>query len=500
MEKREKDIDAASLGIFDVAIIGGGINGACLYNQLCNEGRRVILIEKGDFGSGTSQASAMMVWGGLLYLGSLDFRAVYSFSSSRDKMIREMADWVSPCLFRFLPAQHGLLSKAPVAVALYLYWLISHFKRSRPRIEKPFPEQVLLARDNISFLFEEGRINQSDARFVLHWIIRNARSHSTALNYCELEHGEYQRSENTWYLSAQDRIGNREINCRTRSVINCAGVWTDQINANFGIRSPYKHVFSKGVFLGIKRRREQETPMIFDMGEHNDVITNIPWGPICLWGPTETAVPDIEEGFTALPDDIHFLLSQYDRCYKQGSSKENIVSFRCGIRPLVVEVAYDKNEYPLELSRRSRITIDREYSWLSVYGSKITGCKSLAISVARRLDTILPKQNKVYTEEILPVQGTAPLCTFPGLDEKIPTIDWCMEHEYCYTLEDYLRRRTNIAQWVPREGLGYDDDNLPVLREMSLKLAHGNQVKAEQHLTDYRTHVVNHFDRVLEKV
>jgi len=75
-----------------------------------------------------------------------------------------------------------------------------------------------------------------------------------------------------------------------------------------------------------------------------------------------------------------------------------------------------------------------------------------------------------------------------------------MEREYCYTLEDYLRRRTNIAQWVPREGLGYEDDNLPVLREMSLKLAHGNQVKAEQHLTDYRTRVVNHFDRVLEKV
>ena len=46
--------------IFDVAIIGGGINGAALYHQLCNEGYRVLLVDKGDFACGTSQASAMM--------------------------------------------------------------------------------------------------------------------------------------------------------------------------------------------------------------------------------------------------------------------------------------------------------------------------------------------------------------------------------------------------------------------------------------------------------
>ena len=75
-----------------------------------------------------------------------------------------------------------------------------------------------------------------------------------------------------------------------------------------------------------------------------------------------------------------------------------------------------------------------------------------------------------------------------------------MEHEYCNTLEDYLRRRTNISQWVPREGLGYEDENLPLLREMSLTLAHGNRAKAEQHLAAYRADVANRFDRVLENV
>ncbi|MDH3386615.1 MAG: FAD-dependent oxidoreductase [Gammaproteobacteria bacterium] len=497
---REENIDAVASEIFDVAIIGGGINGACLYNQLCSEGRHVILLEKADFGSGTSQASAMMVWGGLLYLGSLDFRAVYSFSSSRDKMIHDMAEWVSPCWFRFLPAQRGLLSKAPVALALYLYWLIGQFKRGRPRIEKQFPEKDLLARDNISLMFEEARIRQSDARFVLHWITRNTDSGGVALNYCELEDGEFSVGENTWHLSARDRIGNQEINFRTRSVINCAGVWTDRLNASFGIPSPYKHVFSKGVILGMRRHLDQVAPMIFDMGEHNDVITSIPWGPIGLWGPTETAVPDIEQGFSASPEDIHFLLNQYNRCYRRAATRKDVVSLRCGIRPLVVEASYDKDEYPLELSRRSRITVNKGKSWVSVYGSKITGCRSLAASVARRLDAILPERQKIHTGEIPADRASAETFVFPGLVEKFPTIDWCMEHEYCNTLEDYLRRRTNISQWVPREGLGYEDENLPLLREMSLTLAHGNRAKAEQHLAAYRADVANRFDRVLENV
>ena len=75
---------------FDVAVVGGGINGASLYHELCARGYRVLLIDKGDFASGTSQSSAMMVWGGLLYLRNLDFKAVIEFSLSRDRMIQSL--------------------------------------------------------------------------------------------------------------------------------------------------------------------------------------------------------------------------------------------------------------------------------------------------------------------------------------------------------------------------------------------------------------------------
>jgi len=419
MTVREANIAAASQQIFDVAIVGGGINGACLYNRLRCEGRRVILIEKGDFSSGTSQASAMMVWGGLLYLGSLDFKAVYGFSSSRDQMIRELADWTSPRLFRFLPAKHGKLSKWPVLLSLYLYWVIGRFSRIRPSIENVFPEKGLLTRDTIALLFEEGQLRHSDARFVLHWITANASPNSVALNHSELVGGEYHGGERLWHLSVNEHINGKQINVRSHTVINCAGVWTDRVNANFGIGSPYKHALSKGVFLGLERRPEQENPLIFDMGAHDDVITSIPWGPVELWGPTETAITDIEEGLTASGEDVSFLLDQYDRCYRTGATKDNIVSLRCGIRPLAVEASYDRNEYPLELSRRNRIAVDVERPWVSVYGSKITGCEDLAASIVRRIAPLLPEQKTIRIQGSPPPHSPPHLShcalNFPGL-------------------------------------------------------------------------------------
>ena len=142
MSRRNDTISAAvDVDSYDIAIIGGGINGACLFDLLCRRGYRTILLDKGDFAGGTSQASAMMIWGGLLYLRNLDILSVFNFSRSRDQIIRNMADWISPCRFRFLPTQKGMLSKLPILSAMYLYWVIGCFNRKRPSVETHFPEQ-----------------------------------------------------------------------------------------------------------------------------------------------------------------------------------------------------------------------------------------------------------------------------------------------------------------------------------------------------------------------
>ena len=90
LRNREELFTEASNTRFDVAIVGAGINGASLYHELCGRGYKVVLLDKGDFACGTSQASAMMVWGGLLYLRNFVIKAVVEFSLSRDRMIERL--------------------------------------------------------------------------------------------------------------------------------------------------------------------------------------------------------------------------------------------------------------------------------------------------------------------------------------------------------------------------------------------------------------------------
>ena len=119
--QRTIDLDMAQNEIFDVTIIGGGINGACLYHQLCRKGYRGLLVDKGDFACGSSQASAMMVWGGLLYLRNLDFMTVTQLSRDREAMIQNMGCEVSPSLFRYIPSRDTGWNKYLMAPALYFY-------------------------------------------------------------------------------------------------------------------------------------------------------------------------------------------------------------------------------------------------------------------------------------------------------------------------------------------------------------------------------------------
>jgi len=96
--------------------------------------------------------------------------------------------------------------------------------------------------------------------------------------------------------------------------------------------------------------------------------------------------------------------------------------------------------------------------------------------------------------------GDVEWTVFPGIPEKVPSLEWCMEHEFCCTLDDYLRRRTNIAQWSGREGLGRNNENLDCLMRFSRKLAGDNERLAEHNLTLYANSVKSRFDHVIGQV
>lgn len=487
-EIRQRMLEQARRGGYDVAIVGGGINGACLFDRLSRQGARVLLIDRGDFACGTSQASGMMIWGGLLYLRNLDLPTVCKLSLARDRMIRQMPEEVLPARYRYLIDSKAGRARWLVQCALAFYWLLSRGRRTPPRFQSQFEEQAFLHKGlrEGSMVYEEGLLRFSDSRFVLHWITRNISPRHTALNHCGLEGGAFNRQDRLWTLNLKDTLSGREFETRAKSVVNCAGVWTDTVNDAFRIQTPYRHALSKGVYLGLRRPEGLKNPLIFEMGEEGDTLTLTPWGPVALWGPTETAVASIEEGRRITEADIEFLIRHHNQNLREKITRQDIVSLRCGIRPLAVRAGDNNAErYPLDLSRRQHVVRDATVPWISTYGGKLTGCVSLAEKVARALGPALPSPGKEENHHGLQPPEAAPGVRFPGLAETVPSLSWCVENELCCTLEDYLRRRTNLAQWVPRGGLGAADENRPHLLKLATALAGGDREEGTRALDRY---------------
>ncbi len=438
----------------------------------------------------------MMIWGGLLYLKDFDISTVFQLSRERDRLILEKAQALTPRVMRYLSASEYGRAQWWVHLGLWAYWLIGMGSRRIPRSSGIFSESAMLkpglARGSLTY--EEAFLNHSDARFTYDWIASHLASGQCALNYCQVE-GSHSAADKRWHLQVEDRMSGRQQEVTAAMIVNCAGVWTDQVNADFQIRSPFKHVFSKGVYLGIPRAQEHRSSLFFDLGEHDDVITHVPWGPISLWGPTETTVKHIAEGLHPDSGDIDFLLEQYGRRYRRPIDRHDIISLRCGIRPLVVESGYEGNCYPLELSRRHEVIQDVDRPWISCYGGKLTGATRLAERVSAMVKKSLAASGNRSVAKAAPT--AVPHAIFPGLTEPVVSAAWCAEHELCCMLEDYLRRRTNIAQWVPRGGLGIDDTNAPALKQISLDIARGDPALADQLFEDYRTAVENNFDSLI---
>jgi glycerol-3-phosphate dehydrogenase len=483
---------------FDVMVVGGGVHGSCIYHHLRTAGYRVLLSEAGDYASGTSQASAMMIWGGLLYLKNADFATVWRLSRSRDLLLAGTGSGVRPLTIRYLGDRPGASCGALVRAALHLYWFLGSCRRRRPALETRFPEQQLLKGGTAwrALTYEEGRLEPSDARFVLRWICGGSPDAGLAFNYCRLLGGGFDPRRQRWHLELEDTLSRRVQTASTRWVVNASGVWTDRVNAFFRIEAPYRHLFSKGVFLGLPRCEQHQAPLILG----DDHYAWIPWGPIAVWGSTETILLDLEAGFTPSPEEVRFLLGELNRHVARPIAAGDIISLRCGVRPIAVP--RDSPEIDSrKVSRRPHLWFARDRPWACVYGGNITFAVPLARQVVAAFRQRLSPARGKPMADVARTTGDntacAPRISFPGLPGDFPAPGWCAAHEDCWHLEDYLRRRTNIAQWVPRAGLGARDEHRPFLERLARDL-YGSEGAARQAVEDYRARVVRDFDRVVQ--
>ena len=469
-------------GDLDVLVVGGGISGAPVYQRMRLAGYRVGLVDQGDFSSGTSQASGMLIWGGLLYLTKLDFKTVLKLCKARGELMRDFPADVTSLDLDYRVGVGGNHGTAAAWLALQLYWLMGGCKLKRPRMVKDPP----------AVRYQEAMLRQSDSRFVIDRIRGLDSEHGIALNHCRLAHAEFDPGRRVWNIGLRDGLDGREHEVRARAVVNAAGVWADSVNRTLGVDSPYKHVFSKGVYLAFPDDGSGRAATVYPMRHGADVITHVPWGPVRMWGPTETGVDDLARGLAPDREDVKYLLEEAKHHlpgHRVGA--EDVVSVRCGVRALAVPADFRKDVYPLTLSRRHRLVADEAKRALAIYGGKLTGSLQMADVVEARI--------RGWLKPRFPCEP--PVCPAPeraGVHGFVSP-EWARDHEFCVTLEDYVRRRTSISQWTPRMGLGPDGGGRAALLDVARRLlTGGDAAAAETMVRDYEERVSSTYDPLLD--
>lgn len=473
----------------DVAIVGGGINGACTFHELARAGYRVLLIDRGDFACGTSAASAMMIWGGLLYLKDWEVLRVARLCAARDELIARHGTIVRPRAIRYIPISNGR-SRAFVQSMLLVYWLLGGARRRRPRCDHDFEEGPLLRQAGaIALTYEEAALDSSDARFVLSWILDAEGPGAQARNYCALKDAAFDGRRGRWDLALENTLTGEQVRVSARMVINAAGGWADSINRSAGIDSPCRHILSRGVSIAVPRDPRHLHHLAFDNGVGGGAMSLVPWGPVSLWGSTDTIHEDMASAARVDASDLRFLLGQLNRHLARPVGPEEVVSIRCGVRAVVVPRGARVSGDSARLSRRHRVHPDPRVSWITIYGGKLSGCSALAREVRRHVEgRIGHGRHEPAAAEAASVRAPAPGgSTIAGFGDVVDAA-WSAAREHCRTLEDYLRRRTNLAQWVPRGGFGRTLEHRPDLHRLACAI-HGDPHRAASDVEAYRARV-----------
>jgi alpha-glycerophosphate oxidase/glycerol-3-phosphate dehydrogenase len=507
MSLRENNLKKLGDGIFDVLIVGGGINGAVSAASLAARGAKVALIEKGDFAGEVSSNSSNLAWGGIKYLESYEFLLVRKLCKCRNQLMREYPSTVREIRFTTTIARGFRLPPFLIYLGTLLYWVIGLFGTRPPRY---LTRRQLAARDaaiNIEdaaggFEYSDCYLHDNDARFVFNFIRSSMNYGCIAANYVESLGAK--RGNGVWRTRARDLETGAAVTIESRVLINACGPWVDEQNQLTGQTTDYQHLFSKGIHLIVDRVTPHHRVLTF-FASDGRLFFVIPMGSRTCVGTTDTRVQDPSEGVTDA--DRAFVLDNVSRLLNlpRPFSAEDIIAERCAVRPLATRKAAGEAEGVewVQLSRKHKIETDEQQLHLSIFGGKLTDCLNVGDEVAQAVNEFgihIPNPRRkwygepakalreefFYQAHLMNLDSLTPPTSLEQLSERLwrrygdqaidmleairqePAqaelfiehteylrceIEEAAEREMVVKLDDFLRRRSKIAQVVRHENI-----------------------------------------------
>ena len=400
-------------------------------------GLKVALVEKHDFGSGTTAGSTRLIHGGLRYLATGDYGLVRLDLRERETLLRIAPHLVKPLPF-LLPLPKGLYGRTRLRIGMHLYDAFSYDKTlPRHRILSPDElHRVEPGLDTSRFhgaaMFYDCQCSSPERLTVENAI--DAATHGASIeNYTEVV-GAMHDGDRLVGVRVKKVLTGEEDEIRGRIVVNASGPWFDRVASRIETVPTERLRTTKGVHIACE---PFTTHAIFlESAVDGRAVFAIPWMGHTWIGTTDTDFDGDPATASATDDDVHYLIESVAPQLPAVRTARKY--WTCaGVRALARSAGS-----PSGVSRMHRITTDGS-GLLSIIGSKLTGYRAIAEEVVDRVCRELGRDARCTT-------GSARL---PGADtpatvgdsDLAARVGVSIRQEWCQKLEDYVFRRSALG-------------------------------------------------------
>ncbi|GLH80549.1 glycerol-3-phosphate dehydrogenase [Bradyrhizobium sp. SSBR45G] len=399
--------------IYDLAIVGGGVNGCGIARDAAGRGNSVFLCEMNDLASGTSSWSTKLVHGGLRYLEYYEFRLVREALIEREILWQIAPHIIRPLRF-VLPHHAGLRPAWLLRLGLFLYDHLGGRKLLPPT------RSVNLRSDEVGRPLIAGRYSKGfeysdcfvdDARLVV-LTARDAADRGAVIR-TRTRATEIRQDGSHWLVTTENtQTGERET-IKARALVNAAGPWVEQVlSTGAGVNAKAKVRLVQGSHIVVRKLYDHDRAYIFQNADGR-IIFAIPYQQdFTLIGTTDRDYQGDPAKVKATDEEISYLCAALGEYLAKPVTPADVVWSYSGVRPLYDDGASEAKaatrDYVFELDTPGGLPL------LSIYGGKITTYRRLSEEALERLGPYLKGAN---AEEGW--TGKAPL---PGGDMKVQAV------------------------------------------------------------------------------
>lgn len=378
--------------LYDLAVIGGGINGVGIAADAAGRGLSVFLCERDDLASHTSSASSKLIHGGLRYLEHYEFRLVREALAEREVLLGKAPHIVKPMRF-VLPHRPHLRPAWMIRAGLFLYDNLGKREKLPASRGLRFGEESPL-KPAIKRGFEYSDCWVDDARLVV--LNAMAARERGAQIHIRTQCLSAKRASGIWHVELQRQDGSR-FSLRAKALVNAAGPWVAQfIGENLQQRSPYGIRLIQGSHIIVPKLYDGEQAYIMQ-NEDRRIVFAIPYlDRYTMIGTTDREYHGDPASVSIGDDEIAYVLGVANTHFRKQLGPEDIIHTFAGVRPL----CDDESDNPSAVTRDYTLSLsaeEKQAPLLSVFGGKLTTYRKLAESAMVLLKPFFPAMGHSWT-------------------------------------------------------------------------------------------------------